>query len=465
VNKEKRIVKRYGEFATQIFIKYCRDNSQIVRIRRIFMKKVAIYTLGCKVNQYESDAMYMMFRDNNYEMVDFEDEADIYVINTCTVTGTGDKKSRQVIRRARRKNPEALVVVTGCLAQVWDKEGVELPEVNLIVGNQDRKNIIEIIEKYEGDTVKEISDIMKQREFWEAGEVLSRERTRAYVKIQDGCDRFCSYCIIPYARGPVRSRNLESIKREVVNLVENGFKEIVLTGIHIASYGKDLRNITLLDVLKALDEIEGLERIRLGSIEPNFINEESIEVLKNMKKLCKHFHLSLQSGNNDTLKRMNRGYTIEEFEEKVNLLRQAFDNPALTTDIIVGFPGETEEEFRRTYEFLDRIEFSRMHVFPYSKRVGTPAAIMENQISENIKNERVKLLTEMSDRNELAFAKEFMGKEIEVIFEHEVKDKQNVYEGYTDRYVKVLAKGVEIGTLTKVKVKDINEEIMALIKG
>jgi len=427
------------------------------------MKKVAIYTLGCKVNQYESDAMYMMFKNNNYDMVDFEEQADIYVINTCTVTGTGDKKSRQIIRRARRKNPEALVVVTGCLAQVWDKEGVELPEVNLIVGNQDRKNIIEIIEQYEGETVKEISDIMKQRDFWEAGEVLSRERTRAYVKIQDGCDRFCSYCIIPYARGPVRSRDLDSIKKEVINLVKNGFKEVVLTGIHIASYGKDIKNITLLDVLKELDEIEGLERIRLGSIEPNFITEQSVEVMKNMKKLCKHFHLSLQSGNNDTLKRMNRRYTIEEFEEKVNLLRQAFENPALTTDVIVGFPGESEEEFQKTYEFLDRIEFSRMHVFPYSKRVGTPAAIMENQIPENVKNERVKLLTDMSNRNEVAFAKEFVGKEIEVIFEHEVKDEEGVYEGYTDRYVKVIAKNVGIGKSEKVVAQEIDEERMALI--
>ena len=427
------------------------------------MKKVAIYTLGCKVNQYESDAMYMMFKNNNYEMVDFEDKADIYVINTCTVTGTGDKKSRQIIRRARRKNSEALVVVTGCLAQVWDKEGVELPEVNLIVGNQDRKNIIEFIEKYEGDTVKEVSDIMKQREFWEAGKVLSRERTRAYVKIQDGCDRFCSYCIIPYARGPVRSREIESIKKEVINLVENGFKEIVLTGIHIASYGKEQKTVTLLDVLKELDEIEGLERIRLGSIEPNFINEESVEVMKNMKKLCKHFHLSLQSGNNDTLKRMNRRYTIEEFEEKVELLRQAFENPALTTDIIVGFPGETEEEFQRTYEFLNRIEFSRMHVFPYSKRVGTPAAIMENQIPESIKSDRVKLLTDMSDRNEVEFAKKFLGKDIEVIFEHEVKDKKGLYEGYTDRYVKVIANNVEIGNSEKVVAQNIDEKTIALI--
>jgi len=429
------------------------------------MKKVAIYTLGCKVNQYESDAMYMMFSNNNYQMVDFEEQADIYVINTCTVTGTGDKKSRQVIRRARRKNPEALVVVTGCLAQVWDKEGVELPEVNLIVGNQDRKNIIEIIEKYEGETVKEISDIMKQRDFWEAGEVLSRERTRAYVKIQDGCDRFCSYCIIPYARGPVRSRALESIKKEVINLVENGFKEIVLTGIHIASYGKELKTITLLDVLKELDEIEGLERIRLGSIEPNFINDESVGIMKNMKKLCRHFHLSLQSGNNDTLKRMNRRYTTEEFEEKVRLLRQAFENPALTTDIIVGFPGETEEEFKRTYDFLDKIEFSRMHVFPYSKRVGTPAAVMENQIPENIKSERVKILTGMSDRNELKFAKKFMGQEIDVIFEHELRDKQGFYEGYTDRYVKVIAKDVEMGRREKVVANEVDEERMALIKG
>lgn len=427
------------------------------------MKKVAIYTLGCKVNQYESDAMYSMFENNNYKMVDFEDLADIYVINTCTVTGTGDKKSRQVIRRARRKNSDALVVVTGCLAQVWDKEGVDLPEVDLIVGNQDRKNIIEIIQKYEGETVKHISDIMKQREFWEAGQVLSRERTRAYVKIQDGCDRFCSYCIIPYARGPVRSRDLDSIKKEVTNLVNNGFKEIVLTGIHIASYGKDLKTVNLLDVLKELDEIKGLERIRLGSIEPNFINEESVEVMKNMKKLCKHFHLSLQSGNNDTLKRMNRRYTVEEFEERVNLLRQAFENPAITTDVIVGFPGETEEEFEKTYEFLDKIEFSRMHVFPYSKRVGTPAAIMENQIDENIKNKRVKLLTDMSNRNEISFAKKFIAKEMDVIFEQELKDNSGFYEGYTDRYVKVIAKGIEIGKKVRVVAKEVDEEFLAII--
>ena len=332
------------------------------------MKKVAFYTLGCKVNQYETDAMRAIFEKDGFIVVDFDDVADIYVINTCTVTAMGDKKSRQIIHGAKKNNENALVVVTGCMAQASKKENTEISGADVVIGNEDRKNIINIIKSYEGNKLVNVREIKNEREFWEVEETISEERTRAYIKIQDGCDRYCSYCIIPYVRGPVRSRNPVEIIKEANRMVDEGFSEIVLIGIHLASYGKDLKTITLIDILEELNKIEGLKRIRLGSLEPLFITENTIERLKKLDKVCHHFHLSLQSGCDETLKRMNRRYTTDEYEKRVNMIRDAFPDAAITTDVISGFPGETEEEFKDTYEYLKRIKLSKMHIFPYSIR-------------------------------------------------------------------------------------------------
>ena len=404
------------------------------------MKKVAFYTLGCKVNQYETDSMKAIFNKNSFIVVDFNEKADIYVINTCTVTAMGDKKSRQIINNAKKNNSNAIVVVTGCMAQ---DSGGKIEGADIIIGNNDRKNIVDIINKYDGEKLVKIDDIKNDREFWSVEDNVSEDRTRAYIKIQDGCDRYCSYCIIPYVRGPVRSRKLEDIIKEVNEKVQNGFKEIVLIGIHLASYGKDFKNITLIDVLEELDKIEGLQRIRLGSLEPLFINEENIERLKKLDKVCKHFHLSLQSGCTETLKRMNRRYTAEEYEERVNMIREAFPYASITTDIIVGFPGETDEEFLNTYEYLKRIKLNRMHIFPYSIRKGTLAEKMPMQIEKNIKNERAKRLIELSLKNEIEFANKFVNREVDVLLEKGKKGKYR--QGYTREYVKVLFEGGKAG--------------------
>ena len=403
------------------------------------MKKVAFYTLGCKVNQYETDAMRAIFEKDGFIVVDFDDVADIYVINTCTVTAMGDKKSRQIIHGAKKNNENALVVVTGCMAQASKKENTEISGADVVIGNEDRKNIINIIKSYEGNKLVNVREIKNEREFWEVEETISEERTRAYIKIQDGCDRYCSYCIIPYVRGPVRSRNPVEIIKEANRMVDEGFSEIVLIGIHLASYGKDLKTITLIDILEELNKIEGLKRIRLGSLEPLFITENTIERLKKLDKVCHHFHLSLQSGCDETLKRMNRRYTTDEYEKRVNMIRDAFPDAAITTDVISGFPGETEEEFKDTYEYLKRIKLSKMHIFPYSIRKGTVAEKMECQVPKNIKKERAEKLIELSLRNEIEFAKKFIGKVVEVILE---RGQNGIYrEGYTKEYVKVLFEG------------------------
>ena len=344
-------------------------------------KKVAFVSLGCKVNQYETNAMSQEFISNGYKVVDFNDVADIYIINTCTVTNIADRKSRQMLRRVKEINPEAVLVVTGCYAQVGKEELEKIDDIDLIIGNNEKKDIVQIIENYQNETSAIITDVMHQREYVEFGTTTYTEKTRAVVKIQDGCDRFCSYCIIPYARGRVRSRKIENVITEVEQIVDKGIKEVVITGIHIASYGKDFNyEITLIDLLEELNRIKGLERSRLDSIEPTIITEEFVNRLSKLEKICDHFHLSLQSGCDDTLKRMNRRYTCEEFENGTKLLRKAFPNAALTTDIIVGFPGETDEEFNTTYEFLKRIAFYKMHVFKYSQRKGTKAAVMPNQV-------------------------------------------------------------------------------------
>ena len=429
------------------------------------MKKVAFYTLGCKVNQYETEAMLEMFKKDGYEQVDSEEFADVYVINTCTVTHMSDRKSRQYIRRMKKKNPNAIIAVVGCYSQVSPEEILEIEEVNLVMGTNERRTIVEEIKKIqENNEIKKVStvdDIMKVRAFEEIEVSQSNGRTRAFMKIQDGCDRFCTYCIIPYARGgKVRSRDIESIVNEAKTLAENGYKEVVLTGIHVASYGKDLResNIKLLDVIKRINEIDGIERIRTSSVEPILFTDEFVDEILKMEKVCPHYHLSLQSGCDETLKRMNRRYTTKEYKDIVNKLREKIPNVAITTDVIVGFPGETNDEFNKTYDFLRDIELSQMHVFKYSPRKGTPAATMENQIDPQIKQFRSDQLISLSKNNFNKFASKFIGSEMDVLFEQNIVD--NKYEGLTPNYIRVVVesdKDIQ-GDILKVKITDVKDE-------
>ena len=364
---------------------------------------VAFCTLGCKVNQYETNAMIEQFMRKGYQIVEFNQVADIYIINTCTVTNMADRKSRQMLRKVKEKNIDSIVVACGCYAQVAKEELEKIPEIDLICGVNEKNKIVEYVEEYEKDHTKKemITDVMYQKEFLDFGTTQYTDKTRAVIKVQDGCDRFCSYCIIPYARGHVRSRKIENVVKEVEKIAEEGIKEVVLTGIHIASYGKDFKeDIALMDLLEAVQKVDGIERIRLGSLEPTIITEDFLKRLTKLNKICDHFHLSLQSGCDATLKRMNRRYQTAEFKKSVELLRKYYPEVALTTDIIVGFPGETEEEFKQTYQFLKEIAFYKMHIFKYSPRKGTKAAIMPNQIEGNIKEERSRKLIALSDENE-----------------------------------------------------------------
>ncbi len=405
------------------------------------MKKVAFITLGCKVNQYETNAMAQEFLEKGYEVVEHTEVADIYVINTCTVTNMSDRKSRQMLRRVKELNENAIVVACGCYAQVAKNELEKIEEVDLILGNNEKKNIVELVEKFEKNKKKEleVEDVMYQKEFVEFGDVIYTEKTRAVIKVQDGCDRFCSYCIIPYARGRVRSRKPEAIISEIKKIAEEGIKEVVITGIHIASYGKDFKdeNYRLIDLLEEINKIDGIERIGLGSLEPLLITEEFVSRLVKLEKICHHFHLSLQSGCDETLKRMNRRYTTEEFKNIVNLLRENYKDVNLTTDIIVGFPQETEEEFNKTYEFLKEIKFYKMHVFKYSQRKGTKAAVMKGQIDGNKKEERSQKLIELSNNNEKEYNETYVGKEVEVLWEEE---KDGFYRGHTKNYILAFGK-------------------------
>ena len=398
------------------------------------MKTVAFITLGCKVNQYETNAMTQQFIEKGYEVVDHIKKADIYIVNTCTVTNMSDRKSRQMLRRVKELNKEAIVVACGCYAQVAKEELEKIEEINLVLGNNEKKNIVEYVETYiHHQTLNEIEDVMNQKEFVEFGDITFTEKTRAVIKIQDGCDRFCSYCIIPYARGRVRSRKPEHILSEIQKIAKEGIKEVVITGIHIASYGKDFKQeYRLIDLLEEMNEIEGIERIRLGSIEPLLITEEFVSRLEKLSKICHQFHLSLQSGCDETLKRMNRRYTTEQFRKITKLLRKTFEDAILTTDIIVGFPGESEEEFERTYAFLSEIKFYKMHVFKYSPRKGTKATTMPNQIDGNQKEERSRRLIELSNKNEKAYNEQYIGKEVEVLFEEE---KNGMWQGHTKNYI------------------------------
>jgi len=403
------------------------------------MNSVAFHTLGCKVNQYETEAMEEMFEKNGYRVVGEDDYSDIYVINTCTVTNLSDRKSRQFIRKSKKNNPGAIVAVVGCYSQVSPEEVETIEGVDVIIGTSDRNRIVELCE--EAERTKRRINIVRPVKTYEKFEKINiddlKTRTRAFVKIQDGCNQFCSYCIIPYARGPIRSREFGDIEQEVRKLASAGFKEVVLTGIHVASYGKDLKRESLGEVIDKISLIEGIERIRLSSLEPTLIDRDFMEIMTKSPKICDYFHLSLQSGSDTVLERMNRKYTTEEYREKVRLIREYLPDAGITTDIIVGFPGETEQEFQETVRFVEEIGFSRIHVFKYSPRKGTPAATMDNQVHGEVKNIRSGLLIALGDR----LSEEFNGKYIEntkdVLYEERTKRDLNVYEGYTSNYIRV----------------------------
>ena len=401
------------------------------------MKKAASFALGCKVNQYESEAIAELFAEKGYEIVGIDEEADVYVINTCTVTNFGDKKSRQLIRKVKRQNENAIVAVVGCYAQTAPQELVKVEGVNLVIGTKDRAQIVEMVENYktENGVENHVSDIMKERVFEPLSIQKLANRTRAYLKIQDGCSQYCSYCIIPYARGPIRSRDPQDVIAEVKRLAENGFKEVVLTGIHVASYGKDRRDTSLLEILRQVHEVEGIERIRFSSIEPNVVTEKFAQAIAEMPKVCDHFHLSLQSGCDKTLKEMNRKYDTEKYRQAAAILRKYLPEVALTTDIIAGFPGETEEDFQASYDFAKEIGFAKIHAFPYSPKKGTPAAARKDQLLNAVKAERSHRLIELSDKMADEFIQAYVGKEVEVLYERAVGE--GVYEGHTTNYIKV----------------------------
>lgn len=404
------------------------------------MKKAAFYTLGCKVNQYETEAMCELFKNAGYEIVNFEDFADVYVINTCTVTNMSDRKSRQIIRRANKRNPDAVVAVTGCYAQIAPEAVREIQGVNIIIGTQDRKSIVELVENT-GDFVLHVSDIMHTHTFEDLSVKTYADRTRAYIKIQEGCNQFCSYCIIPYTRGPIRSRSFSEIIEEVQRLAGDGFTEVVFTGIHVASYGLDTGEADLADLIAAANRIEGIKRLRLSSIEPMTLNTAFIDRIQDCEKLCPHFHISLQSGCDETLKRMNRKYTCAEYAGIVKGLRTHFPDAAITTDIMVGFAGETDEEFLKTTEFVKKMEFADIHIFQYSQRKGTPAAERTDQIHSSVKEQRSKVIADIARQSRQKFQEKFIGKTIEVLFEQPCV--KGYFEGKTPNYLNVLVPSQE----------------------
>lgn len=424
------------------------------------MKKVAFYTLGCKVNTYETEAVAKMFEDEGYERVDFRhDMADVYVINTCTVTNTGDKKSRQIIRRAIRKNPEAIIVVMGCYAQMAPKEVQQIDGVDIILGTQGREHFMDYIKQYEADRqpILAVTNILKQRSFERIDVRGFAENTRAFLKIQEGCNNFCTFCIIPYARGKIRSRDYREIIEQAKELVANGYKEIVLTGIHTAGYGEDLTDYHFSDLLKALStEIIGLKRLRISSIEASQITDEVLAVLENSDIIVDHLHIPIQSGTDSILKRMRRKYLTDHYEQTIKKLRAIFPDLAVTTDLIVGFPGETAEEFVQTYDFIKKIGYSELHVFPYSMRTGTPAARMPEQVPELVKSARVSRMIALSDQMAKAYASRFEGRILDVLIEEVDKDDPEYVIGHTTNYLRVRFKGdaTLIGDIVPVKIID-----------
>lgn len=401
-------------------------------------KKAALHNLGCKVNAYETEAMQELLEDSGYEIVPFHEKADIYIINTCTVTNMADRKSRQMLHRARKMNPDAIVAACGCYVQEKPEEVADC--VDIVIGNNRKKEIVHILEEYEKGREgirKDLVDIGHAREYEDLHLSRTAEHTRAYIKVQDGCNQFCSYCIIPYARGRVRSRSMESVRGEVETLARNGYQEVVLTGIHLSSYGIDT-GTDLLSLIRTVHEVAGIKRIRLGSLEPRIITEEFAEAIAGLPKMCPHFHLSLQSGCTETLKRMNRRYTAEEYYEKCELLRRYFLEPALTTDVIVGFPGETEEEFKASRDFIDKVDFYETHVFKYSRREGTKAAAMPDQVPEEEKTRRSNILLDLNRKKQAAYEQRLLGTTQEVLIEEEIQRNGEIYQvGHTREYVKV----------------------------
>ena len=443
-------------------------------------KTVSFYTLGCKVNQYETNAMEQQFIKNNYKIVENTQKADIYVINTCTVTNMAERKSRQMLRRVKEINPFAVLVVCGCYAQVAKNELEQIPEIDIILGINEKNEIVQIVENYMEKMAEqdkrsqeaEIDDVSKQKEFLDFGDVTYTEKNRAVVKVQDGCNMFCSYCIIPYARGRIRSRKIESVVSEIEKIAKEGIKEVVITGIHVASYGKDFDNentskkIRLIDLLEAINKIDGIDRIRLSSLEPTIVDEEFATRLSKLDKICDHFHLSLQSGCDETLKRMNRKYTTQIYRDAVATLRKYYPEASFTTDVIVGFPGETDEEFAKTYEFLKEIDFYRLHVFKYSPRRGTVAEKMPNQIDGNKKEERSNKLIELSNSMENKHNQNYIGKTVKVLFE---EFENGFFKGHTTNYMMVKVAGEEeqsdkfVNKILDVKIKENNDETRELI--
>jgi threonylcarbamoyladenosine tRNA methylthiotransferase MtaB len=417
----------------------------------IMGKKAALHNLGCKVNAYETEAMQELLEQAGYEIVPFQEKADVYIINTCTVTNMADRKSRQMLHRARKMNPEAVVAACGCYVQEKPDEAADC--VDIVIGNNRKKEIVRILEEYEnsrdgekkrpGEPLKDLVDIGHTKEYEELSLSRTAEHTRAYIKVQDGCNQFCSYCIIPYARGRVRSRSKDHVLEEVQALAGAGYQEVVLTGIHLSSYGID-NGEDLLSLILAVHEVEGIRRIRLGSLEPRIITEEFVRTISGLPKMCPHFHLSLQSGCTETLKRMNRRYTAEEYFEKCELLRKYFHEPALTTDVIVGFPGETQEEFEASRAFVDKVDFYETHVFKYSRREGTKAAVMPDQVPEPVKAERSAILLELSKKKQKAYEERLLGTTQEVLIEEEIERDGEIWQvGHTREYVKAGIKSRE----------------------
>ena len=433
------------------------------------MRKAALHNLGCKVNAYETEAMQQLLEEAGYEIVPFQEKADVYVINTCSVTNIADRKSRQMLHRAKKMNPDAVVVAAGCYVQAAGEELKKDAAIDVIIGNNRKKDLVPLLDEYfAGKHVEEDSliDIGKTREYEALHINKIADHTRAFIKIQDGCNQFCSYCIIPYTRGRVRSRKPEEIMEEIKGLVDKGYREVVLTGIHLSSYGLDLDGITLLDLMVKIDKIQGLERLRLGSLEPRIVTEEFTRELAGLRTICPHFHLSLQSGCDATLKRMNRRYTTEEYEKGCQILRKYFDRPAITTDVIVGFPQETEEEFARTVEFLKRIHFYEMHVFKYSRRAGTRAADMPGQLTENQKGQRSDVLLKLDQEMSLEYRRSFLGEEKEVLMEEKIViDGTEYLVGHTREYVKAAIpweEGKKGAMITGTMASMLNDEVFLL---
>lgn len=423
------------------------------------LSTVAFHTLGCKVNHYETEAIWQLFKEQGYDRNEFEQQADVYVINTCTVTNTGDKKSRQVIRRAIRQNPDAVICVTGCYAQTSPAEIMAIPGVDIVVGTQDRHKMLGLIDQYreERQPINAVRNIMKNRVYEELDVPAFTDRTRASLKIQEGCNNFCTFCIIPWARGLMRSRDPQEVIRQAQQLVDAGYLEIVLTGIHTGGYGQDFKDYNLAQLLRDLEaQVKGLKRLRISSIEASQLTDEVIDVLQNSNIVVNHLHIPIQSGSDTVLKRMRRKYTMDFFSERLRKLEKALPDLAVTSDVIVGFPGETEEEFMETYNFIRDHKFSELHVFPFSKRTGTPAARMEDQVDEEIKNERVHRLIALNDQLAKEYASRFEGEVLEVIPEERFKDSnnENLYVGYTANYLKVVFEASEdmVGKLVKVKI-------------